>query len=1262
MKLKLTLVVAMTLACASIQLTAMPTEEETRKAEPVVKKMLAQERAALESGKKTRSEVAAAAMKLAGEADTDAAKLLLMKGAFALYVKDGNLEKAVETMKTLEAAISDMPPQSVTNMIEMALLGVSKKEDGARLYKLLDETKADIASRKESTRMASSEKERSSIASILSGMIKVPGRDYWLSETELTQGQWESVMGYNLSHHKGANLPVENVSRDDCDVFLEKLNKTREVQDSQFEFSLPTLDEWRYAAQAGGSGMDCWIKPGVVGNVLDMAWIAENSSNETHAVALKVPNAFGFYDTLGNVWELMNCEEENIGCRHGGSFHDAAANCTVKEGYHNPRNHRIDSCGLRLFARMRTQAGLPRRGLQHLQEDGRQQKSKSALDAAEMSEVKLPYEVVDGAVVLGKRQSFGYGRQDKGELKDERKVVTVKITSGELVIPDIINGIPVRSIGTGAFADCKGLVSVTIPSSVTSIAENAFAGRNGMSWSQPVSGLKSFSVDSDNPSYSSRNGMLCTKDGSTLVAGVIGVNGSVTIPSSVVRIGSSAFSNCSGLRCVTIPDSVTSIGSGAFRNCRGLISVAIPSSVGRIGHGAFYGCSGLTSVTIADGVASIGDSAFSGCEKLKSVTIPSSVESIGRSAFFRCGSIMSFLVGAENANYKSVNGMLLSRDGTTLVAGVNGDVVIPDGVTSIGEAAFFTRWSLRSLTIPDSVTSIGEAAFLSCSALKGVAIPDSVTNIGERAFTGFSGSFTVGNNNPSYKSISGLLLTKDGTTLVAGWGVKGDVAIPSGVTNIKEIAFFNCSLTSVTMPSSVTSIGRGAFDECSRLTSVTIGDGVTSIGRGAFCFCSGLTTVTMLGERPDAPNEIFKGCGKLKAIRVPANAKSWAGMKDWFGIPLVFDGELKTSRFGPAQLSSARRSAELETDHKWLEAADGQKTYGGYTWSYRVRNDEATLVAEKDGKYSCAVSPTPTGNVTIPPTLNYIKVTRIGQDAFRNCKELTSVTIPEGVTHIDVHAFDNCIGLKSVSLPSSLMGIGYAAFGKCEKLTSVTIPNGVKNIESDSFNGCRELKSVVIPESVTHIGDRAFCGCRELESVAIPAGVARIGNGVFGDCNALKVIQLDSGNQAFTLIDGVLYTKDRSELVMYPNPSATVVIPEGVTSIRGWAFTGGSGMTSVTIPESVTNIKDHAFLRCDGLKAITIPSSVKNIGVRAFEQCAELTEVTMLGERPEAPENLFFPGCGKLKAIHVPANAKSWAGMKDWFGIPLECDIEANHW
>ena len=139
MKTKLMMIGALAAACVVQELAAMPTEEEARRAEPVVKKLLAQERAALESGRKTRSEVAAAAMGLAEKTDSEAAKLLLMKGAFALYVKDGNLEKAVETMKTLEAAISDMPPQSVTNMIEMALLGVSDKVNGARLYGLLGE-------------------------------------------------------------------------------------------------------------------------------------------------------------------------------------------------------------------------------------------------------------------------------------------------------------------------------------------------------------------------------------------------------------------------------------------------------------------------------------------------------------------------------------------------------------------------------------------------------------------------------------------------------------------------------------------------------------------------------------------------------------------------------------------------------------------------------------------------------------------------------------------------------------------------------------------------------------------------------------------------------------------------------------------------------------------------------------------------------------------------------------------------------------------
>ena len=257
---------------------------------------------------------------------------------------------------------------------------------------------------------------------------------------------------------------------------------------------------------------------------------------------------------------------------------------------------------------------------------------------------------------------------------------------------------------------------------------------------------------------------------------------------------------------------------------------------------------------------------------------------------------------------------------------------------------------------------------------------------------------------------------------------------------------------------------------------------------------------------------------------------------------------------GDAKKVGAESDALKSGTHNRPEIAEGKKTYGGYTWSYRVDNDEATLVAEKGGKYSCAVSPLPTGHLSILPTLNYIKVTRIGSEAFRNCKELTSVTIPEGVTYIDGRAFDLCDGLKSVTLPSSLKVVGFAAFGKCVGLKSVVIPEGVTRIEMDAFNSCSGLESVVIPNSVTHIGERAFVNCK-------------------------------------------------------------------------------------------------------GLTSVTIPKGVKVIGPDAFKDCVELASVTMRGERPDA-KNSIFRGCGKLKSIHVSANAKSWKGMKEWLGIPLVFDVK----
>ena len=380
------------------------------------------------------------------------------------------------------------------------------------------------------------------------------------------------------------------------------------------------------------------------------------------------------------------------------------------------------------------------------------------------------------------------------------------------------------------------------------------------------------------------------KDGKAQVdyASSSNVTGAISIPSTlggcpVTSIRGrqygqpGVFGKCSKLTAVTIPLNVTSIGDRAFERCTNLTSVTIQSSATSIGGFAFFGCNSLVSIVIPSGVTSIGWRAFACCYGLTSVTISSSVKRIEREAFLSCDNLMSISVEPDNPSYSSRNGLLCSKDGSILVAGVNGDVTIPSSVTRIGDGAFDGYGGLTSVTIPDSVTRIGKRAFAICSRLTSVKIPSSVTSIGGDAFNG----------TPFYRNMPDGMVVLGGGVLC---GYKGKC--PSAIT----------------IPSNVTSIAGEAFSERfryqflqrrdaglkpDRLKTVVIASSVTNIGDRAFSYCGELTSVTMRGERPNAPNNIFERCGNLKAIHVPANAKSWAGMKEWQGIPLVFDAETK---------------------------------------------------------------------------------------------------------------------------------------------------------------------------------------------------------------------------------------------------------------------------------------------------------------------------------------------------------------------------------
>jgi hypothetical protein len=288
-------------------------------------------------------------------------------------------------------------------------------------------------------------------------------------------------------------------------------------------------------------------------------------------------------------------------------------------------------------------------------------------------------------------------------------------------------------------------------------------------------------------------------------------------------------------------------------------------------------------------------------------------------------------------------------------------------------------------------------------------------------------------------------------------------------------------------------------------------------------------------------------------------------------------------------------------------------TGDGFIWS--ASNSQVTITG-----YNGAG-----GAVVIPATITVsgsaLPVVSIGDFAFW-FTDLTSVTIPVGVT-----------------------SIGYEAFFQCTSLTSVTIFGSVTSMGGNVFYGCTHLRNVTISDGFTSIGPNAFYGTR-LTGITIPASVTSIGVGAFTACSELAAIIVDASNPSFISVDGVLFNKSQSTLVRYPEAkTGNYLIPNGVTSIGDYAFSGCTRLTSVTIPNGVTSIGGVAFYGCTRLASVTIPSSVTSIGGSAFLRCTHLTSVT-IPNSVSSIGNWTFGVCTSLTSVTIPSSVTSignWA-------------------
>ena len=734
----------------------------------------------------------------------------------------------------------------------------------------------------------------------------------------------------------------------------------------------------------------------------------------------------------------------------------------------------------------------------------------------------------------------------------------------------------------------------------------------------------------------------------------------VSLPNGMTSIAFSSFYECINLRSITIPNSVTNIyTNNPFNFCPSLISIEVMS--GNTTYDSREGCNaiietatntliiGCQNTTIPQSVTSIGNYAFEGCSNLNSINIHKNILSIGIHSFGNCYAVTSIIVEDGNAVYDSREGCnaIIETATNTLITGCQ-TTVIPSTITTIGDYAFSNRTSNNPIVIPNGVTTINEGAFW-CCRFESITIPESVTSIGDYAFYLCSSLTSVTIEATTPPTLGDAVFTSSPTCYIPVGTLAAyqasDWASQVGSFVEQEEVILTCveavEMCTSTTPTSEAYTIRGyvtqiVYEYSSSNNDVTfwIAD---EIDGGQVLYVYRAHPISTIDQAVKV-GDYIEIVGSLQLYNnIPEVAPSGsytilnaaAGNLCGANLYWEYDGGTLTIKGEGAMYDYTRSSAPWNSYLENITAItlpSGITTIGNYAFSDMTNLSKISLPSSllsigKNAFYHCASL----SSITIPANVDTIV-----PFAFAGCSALTSIRVNAKNTTYDsrnscnavIHTATNtlAVGCQNTVIPADVVKIGDAAFERAT-FSYIEIPNTVTEIAQYAFYGCEYLTTIDLPDNLTTLGYAAFRHCYALNEVVIPSTVTQVEGSTFSGCTSLTSIVVESGN-----------TK-------YDSRNSCNAIIETATN------TLIAGCQNTVIPNNVTSIGSQAFYQCSSLTSITIPNNVTSIGIQAFSSCSSLTSVTVEATTPPTLGTYVF---SSSPTCYIPAGTLSAYQASDW--------------